>query len=387
MTAAEDETGDRRPVVTMIGPLPPPMGGVANFLQNVRDVSRSDGPYAIDVYRTGHTGSGARPSMMAQAAREIGLMGRFFFGLRRSRTALVHVHTSSYQGYLRNIPYMLWVRHLSDAGLVVHIHGGKFKEFYEEAVPPVRYLVRKTLREADTVVVTSPSWTELVHGITGLKDRTSTIPNGFDPSIFHPIDRTEARVKLGIPLEGKVLVNIGYLETVKGHTHLINALKELKSRDQTPRLYIIGNGTLRERLMDRVKELGLDAQVTFVLHPEPPSRVALWMGASDAFILPSLHEGNPTVMFETLGCGRAFIGTRVGGIPDVITSPDLGVLCDPGDASGLANCIDAALGRAWDPQKISAYALRYSWNSIAAELSAVYDSAMDRARKRSGKGA
>jgi glycosyltransferase involved in cell wall biosynthesis len=352
------------------------MGGVANFLQNVRDVSRSDAPYAIEVYRTGHTGSGARPSMLTQVVKEVGLMGRFFSSLKRSRTALVHVHTSSYQGYLRNIPYMLWVRHLSDVGLVVHIHGGKFREFYEGAVPPVRYLVRKTLREADTVVVTSPSWTGLVHSITGLEDHTFTIPNGFDPGTFHPIDRAEARAMLGIPLEGKVLVNIGYLETVKGHTYLIDALKELKARGQTPRLYVIGNGTLREVLMDRVKELGLEDQVTFVLHPEPPSRVALWIGASDAFVLPSLHEGNPTVMFETLGCGRPFIGTRVGGIPDVISDERLGLLCESADPEALASAIEAALGRGWDPRRISELAQKYSWTSIAGQLYSLYDKLM-----------
>lgn len=377
MTAGEEAGHHDRPVVMMVGPLPPPMGGVANFLLNVRSVSSPDGPYAIEVYRTGHTGPGARPPMLTQMVREMGLMGRFFLDLRRSRVALVHIHTSSYQGYLRNIPYMLWVRHLSDAGLVVHVHGGEFREFYEGAVPPIRYLVKRTLAEADTVVVTSSSWTSLIEDITGREDHTFTIPNGFDPSVFHPIDHKDARAELGIPLEGKVLVNIGYLESVKGHIYLIDALKELGTRGHSLRLYIIGDGSLKEGLIGRVRELGLEDRVSFIPGPEPPSRVALWMNAADAFVLPSLHEGNPTVMFEALGCGRPFVGTRVGGIPDVITTADLGALCDPGDAMGLADSIESVLGREWDPEEISRLAQRYSWESVASELFDVYDAVMN----------
>jgi glycosyltransferase involved in cell wall biosynthesis len=134
--------------------------------------------------------------------------------------------------------------------------------------------------------------------------------------------------------------------------------------------------------MGRVRELGLEDQVAFVRGPEPPSRVALWMSAADAFVLPSLHEGNPTVMFETLGCGRPFIGTRVGGIPDVITSPDLGELCDPGDAMGLADSIESVLDREWDPEKISGLAQRYSWRSVASDLFDVYDAVMNGTKEK-----
>lgn len=78
-------------------------------------------------------------------------------------------------------------------------------------------------------------------------------------------------------------------------------------------------------------------------------------------------------MFESLGCGRPFVGTRVGGIPEVITSEDLGILCEPADADALSHSILSALDREWNAMEISTHAQMYSWESVASQLAAIYD--------------
>jgi len=78
----------------------------------------------------------------------------------------------------------------------------------------------------------------------------------------------------------------------------------------------------------------------------------LWINAADIFVLPSLGEGNPTIMFECLGCGKPFVGTTVGGVPEVITSDDYGLLVEPADPKDLARKILMALGREWDREAI-----------------------------------
>ena len=55
---------------------------------------------------------------------------------------------------------------------------------------------------------------------------------------------------------------------------------------------------------------------------KPHAEIPIWMNACDVFVLSSLSEGNPTVMFECVGCGKPFIGTKVGGIPEIIISDD-----------------------------------------------------------------
>lgn len=371
MTVDPHYPEDHRTRVLMVGPLPPPNGGVANFTRNVRDIFSTDGRYTIKVHQTGP--GVPRPPPAVQLVQELGRLLRFFSELKRYDPSIVHVHTSIYYSIWRNLPYLLWARHASDAHVVVHMHSGQFKEYYRSANALDRSVVMRIMREADAIIVTSPSWTEVVREVVGPGKEVSSLPNGFDPAVFRPMDRGEARRELGIPVQGRVLLAVGYLETVKGHRHLIDAMQEVSGRNGDVCLYIIGNGSLREPLEAQVRELGLDGRVHFVHEALPSSRVALWMGASDMVVLSSLNEGNPTVMFESLGCGRPFVGSRVGGIPDVITSQDLGMLCPPGDPHALATTIMDALERDWDCRKIADHAQRYSWASIASRLCAIYD--------------
>lgn len=352
----------------MVGPLPPPNGGVANFVRNMRDILPGTG-YEVGVYRTG--GAGGGPAFV-QPLRDMGAVLRFLATYNNYRTDIVHVHTSSYYSFLRNIPYVDRARRISRTGVIVHIHGGMFREFYDHASPPLQHLVRNTLGRADLVLVTSPSWIARIGEIAGPGTEVRSLANGFDSRTFRPADRRAVRRELGIPEDGHVLVTIGYLEPIKGHTYLIEAMAEVNKRSDRACLYILGNGSLHRKLAEQVRELGLEDTVRFVLEPMPSAGIARWMNASDVFVLPSLGEGNPTVMFESLGCGRPFVGTLVGGIPDVIDDR-LGILCPPGDAGALARSILEALDRRWDPEEISTLAQRYSWSNLASQLSAIYD--------------
>jgi glycosyltransferase involved in cell wall biosynthesis len=355
--------------VIMVGPLPPPPGGVANFVSNVREALETDGQYHVTVLRTGQSGERSQP--LRQVAGDLRQAVRSLPSLKK--WSLVHVHTSSYYSFLRSAPYALWAGRISRSKVVVHIHGGMFREFYQDASLPVKYLVRRTLRSADAVVVTSPSWVSMVREIAGREGGVRAIPNGFDTATFRPGDKEAARRALSIDGRGRVLLTVGYLEKVKGHENLIEAMTLLTPSFNDVRLFILGDGSLREGLATKVKEKGLGDRVFFHYAPMPSAQVARWMVASDLFVLPSLSEGSPTVMFEALGCGRPFVGTRVGGTPDVIVSSDLGRLCPPGDPQALADAIMAALAQDWDAHRIAAQAQRYSWTSIAGQLIHLYD--------------
>jgi glycosyltransferase involved in cell wall biosynthesis len=98
------------------------------------------------------------------------------------------------------------------------------------------------------------------------------------------------------------------------------------------------------------------------------------MNTADLFVLPSLTDGNPTVMFECLGCGIPFIGTRVGGVPEVINSDDYGLLVDPGNSNDLAEKILIGLEREWDRNKILEYADQYSSEKISKQIISIYNS-------------
>ena len=118
--------------------------------------------------------------------------------------------------------------------------------------------------------------------------------------------------------------------------------------------------------------MGLGERVK-LLGSVPGDQLTLWMNACDLFVLPSLNEGNPTVLVEVLGCGKPFVGTKVGGVPEVISSDDYGLLVEPADPGDLAEKILVALDREWDREKILGYAERYTWENIAKEIVGVYE--------------
>ena len=94
---------------------------------------------------------------------------------------------------------------------------------------------------------------------------------------------------------------------------------------------------------------------------------------ADLFVLPSLFEGNPTVMFEALGVGLPFIGTNVGGIPEIIISDEYGLLCEPANPKDLAENIMIGLNKEWNREKIMEYANQFTWENIANKTREIYE--------------
>jgi len=134
---------------------------------------------------------------------------------------------------------------------------------------------------------------------------------------------------------------------------------------------IVGGGGLKNRLLRQVKKAGLQNTINLVGMKEH-TEVPTWINACDLFVLPSLSEGNPTVMFECLGCGKPFIGTKVGGIPEVITSEDYGVLVEPANSEALAQSLFVALEKNFDKNKILKHAKQFTWEEIVKQIVNIY---------------
>ena len=199
-----------------------------------------------------------------------------------------------------------------------------------------------------------------------------SIPNGYDSKKFHPMDTQRCRETLHLPLDKKLILNVGNLYgEVKGHKYLIEAISHVVTKRKDILCVIIGAGKLRTALESQIRSLGLEDYI-LLAGGKPHDEIPLWMNACDLFVLPSLNEGNPTVMFEALGCGKPFVGTKVGGVPEGITSDDYGLLVEPADPEDLAEKILVALDREWNHEAILAYAERYTWENIVKEIMGVY---------------
>lgn len=293
--------------------------------------------------------------------------------------------------FLRKMLSLLERRHIE--GDVVHAHftwppgyiGAKLKESLEAKLVvtghgydvydlpfrsnALREKIRYALSRADAVTTVSKPNCRILIDRLGLSERrVHLIPNGVS-KIFYPMDREEVRSKLGIPTEEKVVLSAGSLIEVKGHEYLIKALASLKNSLEF-RTFIIGQGHLMSKIRRLIRETGLENRVRLV-GPRPYSEMPLWMNAADILAIPSLAEGLPTVMLEALACGTPIVGTKVGGIPDVLDG-ECGLLVEPGDVRALSQAIEEALTRGWDKGKIARKGGEFYWDRITERYMRLY---------------
>ena len=235
-----------------------------------------------------------------------------------------------------------------------------------------REKIEYVLNAADYIITVSNSNLECIKQLN-VKTEVRVIPNGFRSDLFYPRNLAECRKKLNLPLSRRIILNVGAVyDEVKGGTYLIEAMKEVIKRKKDVLCIIIGSGKLKNKLEKQIKKAGLENYVKLIggrAHTEIP----LWMNACDVFVLPSLNEGNPNVMFEALGCGKPFVGTKVGGVPEIINSDDYGLLVEPTNPNELAEKIVIALDKQWDNDKIIRYAEQFRIENKAKVVLEVYE--------------
>jgi len=198
--------------------------------------------------------------------------------------------------------------------------------------------------------------------------KIQVIPNGIDTERFHPLDTRSARKQLDLPEEGFIAVSVGSLIESKGHHLLISAVAELASSFPKLRLYIIGEGVYRSRLEELVRKRKLQNTV-FLFGNRPNEELRLWLSAADVSCLMSSREGWPNVVPEALACGTPVLATPAGGIPEIMSSPELGMLVER-DVQSIAVGLKRALTKPWNRAEIARRSRSRSWDAVAAEVEA-----------------
>ena len=277
--------------------------------------------------------------------------------------SLIHAH------FLEN-GFIGAALNLSGKPFVVTAHGGDvyelpFRDKWHQA------LARYVLSKADQVITVSQFNAKILLSLGVSSKKLRVIYNGYDEQIFRPISLQEARKKLGLPLKKKILLSVGNLVNIKGHSYLVDAMSIILKKRSDVILIIVGSGRLEIKLRNAINRLGLNKKILLV-GSKPHEEIPIWMNASDIFVLPSLSEGFPTVIPEAMACGKPIIGTKVGGVPEAIFHQDLGILVNPRNPEVLASAILEVLDKKWKPEIILHHAKRYSWNNLVKQILDVY---------------
>jgi glycosyltransferase involved in cell wall biosynthesis len=172
--------------------------------------------------------------------------------------------------------------------------------------------------------------------------RVRVIVNGVDTARFAPAVGAAPRSAPG-PTVG-VLTR---LDSRKGLPHLIQAIGQLRADLPGIRLLIAGDGEERVTLERQAGSLGLAGQVVFAGTVNEPEG---FYRRLDLFVLPSLDEAFGLVLLEAMAAGLPVVGTRVGGIPEILEDGHQGLLVSPADSRAIA----AAIRTLWeDPSRRS----------------------------------
>ena len=251
--------------------------------------------------------------------------------------------------------------------------------------PLGRRLCDWAIRRAERVIAVAENLAERARQGGVPEHRIETIANGVDSERFRLLDRGMAREQLGLPEHGQLLVSVGHLSPRKGFQRVIRSLPRVIERLPNARLAIVGGRGAEEDnstdLQALVQRLGLSERVLFA-GAEMPDRVALWLGAADAFVLASDFEGCPNVILEAMACGRPVVATKVGDIERMVPTFAGLLVADPEDDAALGECMVAALSRDWDAPRIHDYVAAKSWEEVAQRVAAQWRLAVESFRHR-----
>jgi glycosyltransferase involved in cell wall biosynthesis len=194
------------------------------------------------------------------------------------------------------------------------------------------------------VCVSNAGRQRLVEASRFPSERVVTIRNGVDSDRFNrdTAKGRQWRRQHGIPESALLFGAVSRLDTIKGFDIAVSGFQALRSRLPAVDawLVLIGDGPVRDALEDRARQAELGGRIMFLPFSESP-----WepLSAIDVFVMPSLMEGLPLALLEAMACGCCPIATAVGGIPEVLSSPELGWLVPAGHSEAFAVAmIDAA---------------------------------------------
>jgi glycosyltransferase involved in cell wall biosynthesis len=155
------------------------------------------------------------------------------------------------------------------------------------------------------------------------------------------VDVEERKKALGLNPEDPVVGAVGWLLPIKGPMFLLEAMARLWNGGRKAALIYVGKGDLEPDLKEAASKRGVSEKVKFLGWRDDVPEI---MAILDILVLPSMNEGMGRVLVEAMAAGKAVVGSRVGGIKDLIKEEENGLLAIPGDVEDLSRAIERLLG-------------------------------------------
>lgn len=314
--------------ILMIGPARSVNGGISAVVNNYYKAGLDK---KVELKYIGTMEDGSKWHKLAVAVEAL-----FQFTATAHRYDVVHINMASDMSLYRKIPF-IYLTKIFGKKLVIHQHGGNFKEFYyKECGKRKQKFIQKTLNKADTFLVVA----EYLEGIF-----KELIPEEKITVLSNAIEVPE---KVEEKSYGQKLLFLGRLCKEKGIRELLEVVAELKTEYPNLELYLGGvwQDTDLKEIADKYRE--------FIHQPG-------WIGKEEKdkylrecqiFVLPTYFEGLPMSLLEGMSYECACIASAVGGIPQVVSDGRDGILIQPKDKESLKTAIQKLLDDPKEQEKL-----------------------------------
>ena len=306
----------------LVGPVPPPLGGMAAQTRQLSQLLQKDG---IEVVQLA-TNAPCQPLWIARLpmVRALWRLIPYLCACWRlaGRVRVIHLMANSGWSWQLYAAPVLWLAVWRKTPVVVNYRGGEARNYLTKSL---RW-IRPSLRRASAFLVPS---TYLKEVFTEFGFSASVVPNIVDIERFRPADT-------GHQGGGDFTVIVTrHLERIYGIDTALRAIAIAAPAIPGLRVLIAGEGPLREQLQAQARDLGIAGTVEFIGQLEREEIARVYRGA-DMMLNPSTVDNMPNSVLEALASGVVVVSTDVGGVPHVVTHGQTALLSPAGDAGAMA---------------------------------------------------
>jgi glycosyltransferase involved in cell wall biosynthesis len=356
--------------IALIGPLPPPSGGMANQTLQLERLLR-----ASDIHiRVIQVNPPYQPAWIRHAwgVRALFRLLPYIFALWRTtrQVELIHVMANSGWSWHLFAAPAIWIAYLRGTRVIVNYHGGNAEAFFAHSFP----LIKPTLKLVDLIIVPSDFLKE-IFARRGLA--TCVVPNAIDLDFFR---RTRHTPDFSAPH----LLIARNLEPIYDIPTALKAFAIVRKKLPHARLTIAGTGSQREALQHLAQQLDIMDAVTFTGRLDSDRIYNLYIQA-DLMLNSSTVDNMPISILEALACGVPVVSSNVGGIPYMVQDNQTALLVPPGNEQAMAEAALKVLNDAKLAARLSdagiAMVKKFAWPQVREQLLAAYHDALSGKRK------
>jgi L-malate glycosyltransferase len=260
----------------------------------------------------------------------------------------------------------------NDVSVITTLHGTDITIVGQD--PSFHPITKFSIEKSDRITAVSHYLKEETFNAFGCTAcDVQVIPNFIDPTVY---DRTRYSADLGIGAGKRVVMHISNFRPVKRVRDVVRTFARLRTEVDAV-LVMVGDGPDRVHAEEEARRLGVADEVFFLGKIEA---VAPLLACADLFLIPSQNESFGLSALEALASGVPVVGSRAGGLPEVVTDGETGVLCPVGatDEMGEAAArllLDRALWQRTSEAAAADARERYSRDAIVAQYEYLYEGA------------